>query len=255
MSTSNAFCQSLSLPCAARAETLATNISTPPSPLALSATKRSSAALSATSRASPKAPTPLALRLATAAFTSSAFRAQIATLAPSSAKISAARRPIPFVPPVTMARRPFKPRSTFSSLSRRQILFQDRSAQSVFGIDHVPDAHAPGLGQQEIGFDVVEAVVGCEPANEFAIGYARRVLHWPRGADRHDEAVVLEAWPANRPPLDEIDVDGRRRRDFDRHPTKLAVALPAVAVAEEQVSALRLHGEIEGRPRRDVGQI
>src|SRR5271166_6236284 len=217
MSTSNAFCQSSSLPCAASEETLATSISTPPSALALSATKRSSPALSATSMASPKAPTPLALRLATAAFTSSVFRAQIATLTPSSAKISAARRPIPFVPPVTMARRPFKPRSTFSSLSRRQILFQDRSAQSVFGIDHVADAHAPGLSQQEIGFDIVEAIIGCEPAYEFAIGDACRVLHRPGRTDRHDEALVLEAWPADCPALDEIDVDGRGRRDFDRH--------------------------------------
>lgn len=102
----------------ASALTLETAISIPPNSAATSATQAISPGPSATSTARPVARTPLAFSAATVCATSSAWRAQIATSAPSAASVSAMAWPIPLVPPVTTARRPFSPRSIGSLLVR-----------------------------------------------------------------------------------------------------------------------------------------
>src|SRR6185312_17499121 len=99
------------------------------------------------------------------------------------------------------------------------------------------------------GLELVETIVGREPADEFTIGDARRILHRTRRADRHDEALVLEPRPLDRPRLDEIDLDRGRRGDFDGDPAEFTVALPAVAIAEKEIGALCLHRKVRDRAR------
>jgi hypothetical protein len=110
-SISNSCRQASSVSPMSSALTLGTTMSMPPRAAAASATQASSAALSATSTALPCAVTPLARRLASVASISPWLRAQVETCAPSSARMSAQRRPMPLLPPVTIARLPLSPRS------------------------------------------------------------------------------------------------------------------------------------------------
>ncbi len=103
----------------ASAETLATTMSTPPSAFALSAMKPSSAALSATSIAAPKARDALGLQrgdgrgdLVGVAGADRDIRALVGEESPRRC------RPIPLLPPVTMAFRPLRPRSMVVSRLR-----------------------------------------------------------------------------------------------------------------------------------------
>src|SRR6266851_8785404 len=115
----------------ARALTLQTSASSPPSSAALAAIHCLSAGPSATSSTLPKAFTPLAFSAETAAATSPSLRAQIETCAPSAAKPSAIARPIPLLPPVTATRFPLSPRSMSASYPLPEIV--DIIAQSATG--------------------------------------------------------------------------------------------------------------------------
>ena len=90
---------------------LLTRMSSPPSASTAEVTKRFSASPSATSTASATTLEPRASRSFFASSTPSFVRAQIATLAPSSANRPAMARPMPRLPPVTIAFSPFRPRS------------------------------------------------------------------------------------------------------------------------------------------------
>ena len=92
-------------------ETLETMLSMPPKASAEASTQAFSASPSPTSTAWPKAVTPLADSAATASFTWSSLRAQMATLQPSSASASAMARPMPRLPPVMSALLPFSCKS------------------------------------------------------------------------------------------------------------------------------------------------
>jgi hypothetical protein len=111
MSVSKPACQAASSSVTASAETLATTMSIPPSVAALSFTQAASAFLSATSTARPITVVPCAFSASMASVTPFWSRAQIATFAPSAAKMSAQCRPIPLLPPVTRTFSPFSPRS------------------------------------------------------------------------------------------------------------------------------------------------
>jgi hypothetical protein len=91
----------------ASALTLATSTSMPPNRSADAATQAVSASPSATSTAVPATSWPAARSSSSALDTSSAVRAQNATFAPSAANPSTTARPMPLVPPVTRATRPF----------------------------------------------------------------------------------------------------------------------------------------------------
>src|SRR6185312_13634482 len=94
MSTRNDFSQVSALSPTASALTLQTSASTPPSCAAASPTHVFSAAGSATSTALPHDLTPFPASEAATPATSSAFRAHMATLAPSSANSEATASPI-----------------------------------------------------------------------------------------------------------------------------------------------------------------
>src|ERR1700730_1001384 len=100
----------------ASALTLQMMASIPPSSSAAPSTHCLSAAGSATSIALPQDLTPRATSALTTLPTPSASRAQIATLAPSSANSSAIASPIPLLPPVTSTLLPFNPRSIVASV-------------------------------------------------------------------------------------------------------------------------------------------
>jgi hypothetical protein len=88
--------ESSSMLCAS-ALTLATKMPRPPSAAAASATQARSALASATP---PQLFTPLPVSAITVSSTAASWRAQSATLQPSSANSSAIARPMPRVPPV-----------------------------------------------------------------------------------------------------------------------------------------------------------
>src|SRR6266700_254114 len=115
MSVRNDFSQVSGVSPTASALTLQTMASIPPNSAAAPSTHACKAAGSATSSALPQALTPFAAKTFTTLPTSSALRAQIATLAPSSAKSSAIASPIPLLPPVTRTFFPFSPRSITAS--------------------------------------------------------------------------------------------------------------------------------------------
>src|SRR5579871_6172823 len=117
MSVRNDFSQVSGVSPTARALTLQTMVSIPPSSTAAPSIQPFKARGSATSIALPHALTPLAERPFAALPTSSALRAQIATLAPSAAKSSAIASPMPLLPPVTSALFPFSPRSMVASVA------------------------------------------------------------------------------------------------------------------------------------------
>src|SRR5712671_7975268 len=116
MSVRNDFSQVSGVSPTASALTLQTMVSMPPNSAAAPSIQPFSAAGSATSIALPHALTPFSERLLTTLPTSSALRAQIATLAPSSANSSAIARPMPLLPPVTSTLLPFNPRSIVASV-------------------------------------------------------------------------------------------------------------------------------------------
>src|SRR5258706_9682707 len=115
MSVRNDFSQVSAVSPTASALTLQTRVSIPPSSPAAASTHCFNAAGSATSIAPPHDLTPFVANAFTTLPTSSALRAQMATLAPSSAKSSAIARPMPLLPPVTSALLPFNPRSMIAS--------------------------------------------------------------------------------------------------------------------------------------------
>src|SRR4051794_28892454 len=117
MSVRNDFSQVSAVSPTASALTLQTMVSMPPSSAAAPSIQPFSASGSATSTALPHDLTPFADRPFTTLPTSSALRAQIATLAPSVANSSAIANPMPLLPPVTSALFPFNPRSMVASVA------------------------------------------------------------------------------------------------------------------------------------------
>src|SRR5438477_9542907 len=115
MSVRNDFSQVSGVSPTASALTLQTMVSMPPSWAAAPSIQPFSAAGSATSIAWPHDFTPFATRFFTTLPTSSALRAQIATLAPSAANSSAIASPMPLLPPVTSTFLLFNPRSIVAS--------------------------------------------------------------------------------------------------------------------------------------------
>ena len=229
-------------------ETLATTMSMPPSASALAGDPGLERAPCRRRRAPGRsAVTPLPCSAATVASTSAALRAQIETFAPSSARMSAQRRPMPLVPPVTSARSPFSPRSMPSPPQPRYV-FSIEAPERVLGVDHVADPHPAGLGAEEIGLGLLEAVVGDHPADQIAIGDAGGVLHRAGAADRHDEVRGLQPHAGDAPALDQVEPDRDRRRDLDGDAAELAVALPPVAVAEVEIG-VRAAAPGSRRPR------
>src|SRR5690242_889588 len=222
MSVRNDFSQVSGVSPTASALTLQTMVSMPPSLAAAPSTHAFNAVASATSIGSPQALTPLAASVLTAFPTSSALRAQIATLAPSSAKSSAIASPMPLVPPVTSTFFPFSPRSMAASLRRpRRISYAPRPARShlgpiagalegggstidrrlvvVFADQHQPDrksvAHATGNahGRMSAGIEGrrVRHHLECTLDIQFTRrvrGRQRRRLHRQR---RHQQQIVF----------------------------------------------------------------
>src|SRR3954465_5501860 len=111
MSVRNDFSQVSGVSPTASALTLQTMMSIPPNSPPPPSIHPFNGAGSATSNPLPHDFTPLAASALTALATSSALRAQMATLAPSSEKSSAIARPMPLLPPVTSTLLPFSPRS------------------------------------------------------------------------------------------------------------------------------------------------
>src|SRR5882724_8450198 len=116
MSVRNDFSQVSGVSPTASALTLQAMVSMPPSSPAAPSIQPFSAAGSATSIALPHDLTPFAARPFTTLATTSALRAQIATLAPSAANSSAIASPIPLLPPVTSTLLPFNQRSIVASI-------------------------------------------------------------------------------------------------------------------------------------------
>src|SRR6202047_4376265 len=116
MSVRNDFSQVSAVSPTATALTSPTMVSIPPSSAAAASTHCFNAGGSATSIAPPDVLTPFAAKAFTPLPTSSALRAQMAALAPSSANSSAIARPMPLLPPVTSTLLPFNPRSMITSV-------------------------------------------------------------------------------------------------------------------------------------------
>src|SRR3954447_14135336 len=132
----------------ASALTLQTRASMPPNSPAAPSTHALSASGSATSIALPQDLMPLEESVFTALPTSSALRAQIATLAPSPANSSAIASPMPLLPPVTSAFFPFNPRSIAASLMVLRPVFPaaGRSSCRCLHLGPVAGAFESGSG-------------------------------------------------------------------------------------------------------------
>src|SRR5215469_2281266 len=135
MSTSKLARQLASSSGMASALTLATTMSRPPNPAAVSPTHCRTPAWSETSTQRPVTMPPRPVISSAARATSSAVRAQNATAAPSPASVSTMARPMPLVPPVTRARNPFSPRSTCYLLATRRTnrIIPDEASAEVPG--------------------------------------------------------------------------------------------------------------------------
>ena len=185
MSISNALPQASSVSCAASAETLATRMSMPPSAVALSAMncferrlvghvdRRAEGldALGLQGSRPPPSPRPRCGRRSRRS-------------RPRRRKCRQRARPMPLLPPVTTARRPFKPRSMLPSLvltSRAGSSFRIEAPSVYLGSTMLPTPHPARLGQEEIGLDLVESVVG-RPASGSARD--RRCAPRPPSAER-----------------------------------------------------------------------
>src|ERR1700736_1687663 len=131
MSVRNDFSQVSGVSPTASALTLQTMLSMPPSSPAAPSIHCFNAVGSATSIALPHDLTPFAANAFTTLPTSSALRAQIATLAPSSANSSAIASPMPLLPPVTSTLLPFNPRSIVASVD--DVAARLRAAGRVVG--------------------------------------------------------------------------------------------------------------------------
>src|SRR5713101_7121569 len=223
MSVRNDFSHVSAVSPTASALTLQTMVSTPPSSPAASSTHFFNAAGSATSIAPPHDLTLLAASALTTLPTSSALRAQIATLAPSSANSSAIASPMPLLPPVTSTLLPFNPRSIVASVDdaaacrraagrvvdlhlgpvagalecRRGSI--DRRLIVVFADQHQPDrqsvAHPAGNAHRRMTRCVERRRIGDHFECALDIEIARRIgrrdrrrLHWQ---SRHQQQIVI----------------------------------------------------------------
>jgi hypothetical protein len=77
--------------------------------------------------------------------------------------------------------------------------------ERVLRIDHVADAHPPGLGEQLVGLERLEAVVLGEPADQLDPRDPGGVLHRASAADGHQLRRRLDARPADRPSVFDVD--------------------------------------------------
>src|SRR5262249_35965875 len=155
----------------------------PPRPSAAWSTQDCSASPSATSATVPKTVPPRSVSAFSAAATSPAVRAQKPTAAPSSTNASTIARPIPLVPPVTIARLPGRFRSipappcclpshgpelgrplpqfpmhAAEGLGGRQQRLAGLHRHAVVRVHHVGDGHLGDLGQQLVRVHRVQAV-------------------------------------------------------------------------------------------------
>src|SRR6476620_4595040 len=140
-------------------------------------------------------------------------------------------------------------------MTSSQVRFQDRSAECVFRIDHVAEANTSRLRQEEISLVLVPFVIADKPVDQLTIGNSRVVLHWPCRSDSHDESLVFEPWPCDGPVLDEVDLDGRRRRDLDSHTAQLAVALRGMTVAEIEIGVLVMYRKVDDGTGCDIWEV
>src|SRR5258708_2272000 len=188
MSVSNSLRpDSMSLPLAS-ALTFAPTISRPPHCVPTSLTQLCSAVPSVTSTPAPSALlAPLSMSAAAVFSAAAASRAQIATSAPSAASVRAMARPIPFVPPVTIAFMPLSCKSMFlfSSSGGRQVFLADGGAHRILRVHEIAEAHLSTLAQHHVGIPTIVTIFLFEPQHELVVGDARRILERTRAADAH----------------------------------------------------------------------
>src|SRR5258705_8018742 len=127
-----------------------------------------------------------------------------------------------------------EPRDLSRSARSAQIGFQNRSTQRVFRIHHISKTNTTALGKKHVGVEFLETEIGGHPADQFAISDTGSILHRSTGTDRHKELLVFQAWPFERPLLDQVDLHGGNGRMLERHAAQFAVALDGMAIAEIQ---------------------
>src|SRR5437868_345875 len=176
MSTRNDFSQVSGVSPTANALTLQTMVSMPPSSSAAPSIQPFSATGSATSIALPHDLTSFAARPFTALPTSSALRAQIATLAPSAANSSAIACPMPLLPPVTSAHFPFNPRSMVASVTEMGGP-PSQSAGRLVGLHLLPVAGAFERRRRPIDGRLVEILANQHQADRQAVAHAAWNAH------------------------------------------------------------------------------
>src|SRR4051794_7042824 len=177
MSVRNDFSQVSGVSPTASALTLQTMLSMPPNSAAAPSIQPFRAAGSATSIAWPQDLTPFAARVLTTLPTSSALRAQIATLAPSPANSSAIASPMPLLPPVTSAFFPFNPRSIAASLMVLRPVFPAAGRSSCRCLHLGPVAGAFESGSGAIDRRLVIPFADQHQTDRQAVAHSARQAH------------------------------------------------------------------------------
>ena len=116
-----------------------------------------------------------------------------------------------------------------------------------------PSRMRSALTEKHVRVDLIEAVIGADPAHGFAIGEARHIFRRPGAADRHREIFRLKPRPSKGPALDDVDLQGDGGALVDRHPGQFDVSLCGVAIADVAQAAADVHRK--GKDRAKHQQI
>src|SRR6476619_7415473 len=271
-STLKLVCQFSVLSVVARALTLETKPSMPPSAVKLPFTQSARAAASPTSTALPIAMVPSAVSADWVSATASGVRAQYATDAPSANSPSTTARPMPRVPPVTRNRFPDNPRSMifppFSSVGDgsqrscrtaqlavnpavgrcgRQQPLVDLGDGTVVGVDDVGDRHLRYLRQQLVGVESVQPVQLTHPGDHVDLTGPPCLFQRPARTDAHQMRIGLEPRPGWATALDQVHDRGDVHRAFDCGATGFAFALAVVTISEGEQRTGDIDPQVAGR--------
>ena len=112
-----------------------------------------------------------------------------------------------------------------------------------FGSTKLPSRTCPHW--LHVSVPTVVTILGFHPKYELLVGDAGCIFQRTGAADSHDHGLIFKAWPFKLPALNQIDLNRRRARKFDRRSADFPVALASVCVADEEASA--------SAPNRQVG--
>ena len=126
--------------------------------------------------------------------------------------------------------------------------------EGIVGVDHIADVEIADLGKRLIGLEAIPAKLD-HPLDELGVGDARGVLHGTSAADGHQFVRALDAWPGDRPLLDQVEGQRHPGGDLQRDAAELALTLTGMAVAGEKEGAGHAHRQVDGVAGFDVRHV